>query len=52
MMEASRSGRRRKGLSAGVDAAEDDVVAAAGAGMTAIEHELLGARRRVSCASS
>ena len=38
----SRSGRRRSGLSAGVGPAEDDVVAAAGAGVPAVEHELLG----------
>ncbi len=39
----SRSGRRRNGLSAGLDAAEHDVVAAAGAGMAAVDHELVGA---------
>ena len=38
----SRSGRRRNGLSAGGRAAEDEVVAAARAGVAAVEHELLG----------
>ena len=49
---ASRSGRRRKGLSAGVGAAQHDVVAAAGAGVAAVEHELLGRRAALARASS
>ena len=42
-MLRSRSGRRSSGLSAGVGAAEGQVVAAAGAGVGAVEVELLGA---------
>ena len=46
----SRSGRRRNGLSAGVRAADHDMIAAAGAGMPPVEHEFLGAQpaRRAS----
>ena len=46
-MLASRSGRRRNGESAARGAAEHEVVAAAGAGVAAVEHELLGRQARL-----
>ena len=39
----NRSGRRRNGLSAARGTAEHHMVAAAGAGVAAVHHELVGA---------
>ena len=44
----SRSGRRRNGESVGRRAAEHEVIAAAGAGVPAVEHELLGDEPRLA----
>ena len=45
---ASRSGRRRNGESARCRAAEHEVIAAAGAGVAAVEHEFLGAEAQLA----
>ncbi len=47
-MLRSRSGRRRNGLSAGVAAAQHEMIAAAGAGVAAVQHEFFGAQARLA----